>query len=140
MEEERERPEIPAGRALLVIDTDPATAVQLREWLEPDVLPVAVETDPDAGLRRARTLRPAAIILDVMSPYGDNWDLVAALNAEPATCEVPVVIASAIENRHFAWALGAQGYIVKPLDRAAVFGALAEIGLVNEPLAAGQPR
>jgi CheY-like chemotaxis protein len=126
---ERRRPDLPVGRSVLVMDPDPAAARQLREWLEPSEVPVGAEVDFDAGVRRALAVRPAVVWLDPMPAEGDRWDVMAALSRDPVTCGVPIVVASAIENRRFAFALGARACVVKPFDRASVVRTLDELGV-----------
>ena len=62
-------------------------------------------------------LRPAAVLLDLLLPRLDGWDVLARLKAEPATATLPVVIVSMLDERGKAFALGAADYIVKPVAR-----------------------
>ena len=58
------------------------------------------------------------MILDILLPRLDGWDLLAPLKADPATASIPVVIVSMIDERGRGFALGAAEYLVKPVDRA----------------------
>ena len=69
------------------------------------------------GLKKARALRPAAITLDIMMPDIDGWTVLAALRGEPALADIPVVIVTILDEPRRGIALGAAGYMTKPIDR-----------------------
>ena len=71
---------------------------------------------------RARAA-PAAITLDLVLPGRDGWEVLKELKADPATAAIPVIIVSLIANHELGFALGADDYFVKPLDRAAASSA-----------------
>ena len=68
-------------------------------------------------MKRARELRPAAITLDVMMPQIDGWTVLAALKGEPELADIPVVIVTIVDEQRRGVALGAAGYLTKPIDR-----------------------
>jgi signal transduction histidine kinase/CheY-like chemotaxis protein len=65
-----------------------------------------------------RNLTPAVVILDVVLQGEDTWNLLARLKSDPSTRNVPVVMATSVEDQSKAMALGADAYVVKPLTRA----------------------
>jgi hypothetical protein len=69
------------------------------------------------GLRRARELAPAAIVLDVMMPQLDGWSVIAALKGDPDLAEIPVVMLTIVDEKARGYTLGAADYLVKPIDR-----------------------
>ena len=58
---------------------------------------VQVASDGAEGLELARALRPRAVILDILLPRLDGWDLLARLKADPATADCPVVVVSMLD-------------------------------------------
>ncbi|HEX5416610.1 MAG TPA: response regulator, partial [Chloroflexota bacterium] len=74
-------------------------------------------TDVDQAYQLVHARRPAAIILDVMIPGHDGWDLLARLRESPSAHGVPVVICSVLDEPEMALALGAAAYLHKPIDR-----------------------
>lgn len=93
-----------------------------REGYEPIV------TDaPQSALQIARTVRPAAIFLDIMMPGFDGWDVLAALRADPALSHIPVFMISILADRARAMQAGADGVVAKPLDASKVKAAIAAI-------------
>lgn len=81
-----------------------------------------------ANLAEARALiaetRPAAIILDVLMPEADGWDLMVALKADPSTRDIPIIICSVLHEPEIALSLGAAAYLPKPVTEQSLVEAL----------------
>jgi CheY-like chemotaxis protein len=79
------------------------------------------------------------IILDVMMPGQDGWELLQMVRNEPATATVPVVVCSVLNEPQIALALGASDCLIKPVTQDALLEKVQE--WCNAPLApvAGQP-
>ena len=63
---------------------------------------------------------PKVIILDVVLRSEDSWRLLADLKQDARTRDIPVMIASTIEDQAKAFHLGADDYLLKPVERAAL--------------------
>jgi CheY-like chemotaxis protein len=113
-----------AGHALVVED-DWRSADLLRVYLEEAGYRVSIARDGVTGLDLARELKPTAVILDILLPRLGGWDLLTRLKNDPETAEIPVVIASMLDERAAGFALGAAEYLVKPVDRGALLEALS---------------
>ena len=85
---------------------------------------VEVARDGRAGLESVRKLRPAGIVLDIVLPELDGWDVLAALKADPELADIPVIVVSMLDERGKGFALGASEYLVKPVGRREVQNAL----------------
>ncbi|HEV3363276.1 MAG TPA: response regulator [Acidimicrobiia bacterium] len=118
-------PEVtPAGPAMLVIEDDERSAELLRIFLEEAGFSVTVAVDGQDGLKAARRLRPAAIILDLLLPHVSGWDVLTELKGDQALADIPVIIVSMVDERGKGYALGAAGYLVKPVQRDELLGTL----------------
>jgi CheY-like chemotaxis protein len=86
---------------------------------------------PASTIREAQEaldkLSPKAVVLDVMLRSEDSWRLLAEIRQEPGTRNIPVLIVSTIEDQAKAFHLGADDYLVKPLDRVALLERLTEL-------------
>jgi signal transduction histidine kinase/CheY-like chemotaxis protein len=111
--------------SVLVVEDDDRSAALLRVYLENAGYAVAVARDGVEGLELARSLEPAAVILDVLLPRLNGWEVLAQLKDDPATSAIPVVIVSMIDEQGAGFALGAAEYLVKPVERATLLDALA---------------
>lgn len=118
------RPAIPT---VLVIEDDPAAAELLRVHLESVGFAVTTTTDGSQGLAWARELRPDAIVLDILLPDIDGWEVLQRLKQHPATRAIPVIVASVVDDRPLGLALGAVDYFVKPISREPLLEALGRL-------------
>jgi signal transduction histidine kinase/CheY-like chemotaxis protein len=123
---------------VLVIEDDPSAVRLLREYLEAAGYRVRVAATGETGLASVSERRPAAIILDVLLPGIDGWEVLRRLKAEDSTRDIPVIIVTVVEEREVGLALGAADYLVKPIDREALLGCLARY--VAPATEGGQPR
>ncbi|MGR9108035.1 MAG: response regulator [Gammaproteobacteria bacterium] len=103
---------------VLVIDDDPAARELMQRFLSQQGLHMAAAAGGEEGLRLARELRPAAILLDVLMPEMDGWSVLTALKADPDLSPIPVVMVSILDEARLGFALGATEYLTKPVDRA----------------------
>jgi CheY-like chemotaxis protein len=101
---------------VLVIDDDPEVHELLRRSLVREGYRVEGAADGRSGLELGRRLEPDCIILDVRMPGMDGWDVLAALKADEALMEVPVIILSMLDDRRLGFALGAADYLTKPVE------------------------
>jgi signal transduction histidine kinase/DNA-binding response OmpR family regulator len=113
-----------AGATMVVIEDDERSAELLRIYLEDGGFSVTLAGDGEAGIEAARRLRPAAIVLDLFLPGLSGWDVITRVKADPALADTPVVIVSMVDERGKGYALGAAGYLVKPVSRDDLLGAL----------------
>ncbi len=109
---------------VLVIEDDPHGAELIATGLRSGGFAVAVASDAEHALRLARELKPVAITLDILMPGTNGWDLLARLKSDPGTCEIPVVIVSAMDDTSRGLWLGAADYLVKPVPREALLSSL----------------
>lgn len=101
---------------VLVIEDHQSTAKLLSIQLRQEGFSIEVAHDGEEGFDKARALQPAAITLDILMPKIDGWTLLSRLKADPATAPIPVVIVSIKDEQGKGFALGAAGYLVKPVE------------------------
>ena len=123
---------VEAPATLLVVEDDPSAVRLMRAYLEPDGYRIEVASSGEHALAAARENRPSAILLDVLLPGIDGWDTLRRLKADADLRDIPVVIVTVVEEREVGLALGAADYLVKPIEREALLGALMRL---NMPLA-----
>lgn len=107
----------PARLPVLVVEDDPAMIVVYQRLLRGTVF----QTVPARSLAEARhllrTLRPRAIILDVVLGGEESWAFLTEVKADEATRGVPVLVVTQIDDSRQALALGAAGFARKPIER-----------------------
>jgi signal transduction histidine kinase/CheY-like chemotaxis protein len=105
-----------SSSTVLVIDDDPATRDLLERSLGADDLSVMTAENGQDGILLAQALRPDVIILDVILPGEDGWNVLAALKADPELVDIPTIMLTVVDDRGKGLALGATEYLVKPVD------------------------
>jgi PAS domain S-box-containing protein len=116
----------PDARVILSIDDDPHTGELLRHNLRKLSFRIESAGNGEDGLRRARELHPDAILLDVSMPGMDGWEVLTAIKSDPEIESIPVILLTMVEDRKMAFSLGAADYLMKPVDREQLAGALAK--------------
>ena len=105
-----------ADDIVLVIDDEANQRELMTRFLERQRFAVRTAGDGRTGLDLAKSLRPRAILLDVMMPEMDGWSVLAALKADPETAGIPVVMVSFVADAALSASLGAVGSVSKPVD------------------------
>ena len=112
------------NNTILVIDDDPIVHEIVQRCLGKEGFSVKSATSGQEGIQMARKLTPDAITLDVMMPGMDGWSVLQALKADPDLADIPVVMMSMAGDRSLGYALGADDYLVKPIDRKRMMSVL----------------
>jgi CheY-like chemotaxis protein len=123
-----QRPETPL---VLVVDDDAKIFQTVAHNLESDGYQVRHALDGKSAIEQAVNLKPDLIMLDVMLPQKNGWDVLTQLKSDPQTQDIPVVICSGIEDRRQGLALGAYDYLVKPVLKEDLLRCLQKAGLNN---------
>jgi CheY-like chemotaxis protein len=117
------------GPTVVVVEDDRQSFDLLRAYLEAAGVRVVGARDGEEGLDTVRRLSPAGVILDILLPGIDGWEVLAQLKADPRTARIPVIVVSMLDDRGRGFALGAAEYLVKPVGKeqllAAVYRAAA---------------
>jgi signal transduction histidine kinase/DNA-binding response OmpR family regulator len=103
-------------RPVLVIDDDPTVHDLMQRFLSKEGVHVVTAASGEEGLRLAHALHPVAITLDVLMPSMDGWAVLAALKADPALADIPVIMLTIMDDKHMGYTLGATDYLTKPID------------------------
>jgi signal transduction histidine kinase/DNA-binding response OmpR family regulator/HAMP domain-containing protein len=106
-----------SGDCVLVIDDDLTARELIADYLRQAGFAVMTAAGGLEGLKRAKERRPIAITLDVIMPDIDGWTVLAALRGDPQLADTPVIMATIADEQRHGMALGAVGYLTKPIDR-----------------------
>ena len=107
-------PCLPRRTVLLVDDNSDILELYQRYLQHRYYRTVAVQSGGEA-LQVASQLQPHAIVLDLMLPEQDGWEILQCLTNHPDTQEIPVIICSILRARQLALALGAAAFLEKPV-------------------------
>lgn len=119
---------LPSARtiAVLVIDDNDDLVHFYRRYTADTRYSITHLSEGGAALEVVETLKPDVIVLDVMLPDVDGWELLSHLHEYPASREIPVVVCSVVREEELALALGAFSYLPKPVRRQELLEALGQ--------------
>jgi len=106
----------PDNRPLILVVEDNAPDAELvthiveRGGFRTEIARTGIE-----ALDMARALKPVAILLDIVLPGLDGWEVLAQLKRDETTSAIPVVVVSVVDDPELGAALGALDYVVKPI-------------------------
>ncbi len=106
------------GLPLLVLDDRPEMMLMYRSYLANSgftILPASTSREVDEILER---VRPIAMVLDIILRAEDSWALAARLKQDPRTRDIPILVASTIEDRNKGFHLGVDAWLLKPFEQA----------------------
>jgi CheY-like chemotaxis protein len=107
------------GQRVLLVDDEPAMRAVCRLNLELEGFDVLEASEGPEALNVAARERPDLVLLDVMMPAMDGFDVARQLQENPRTSRIPVVFMTALaasEDRRRGFDAGGVGYVVKPFD------------------------
>jgi DNA-binding response OmpR family regulator len=112
-------PDTPAKPRILVVDDEPDLIAVLRMGLQMEGFDVLEAADGVEGLKRAREDKPDLVVLDLMLPKMDGYQVCRSLKFDPRYKSLPILILSARpgdQDRRLALEMGADDFIRKPYD------------------------
>jgi len=108
-----------AGASILVVDDDPVVRSLMRATLERDGFVVIEAGDGVEGCRLYEEHRPDLLLVDLVMPHMDGYELCRALRSRPESVYVPIVVATSLDDLPSiarAYDAGATDFIPKPLN------------------------
>lgn len=106
-------------KTVLVVDDDPEITRLLRGYLQQAGYEVLLAHNGESALRTIRAARPDVLVLDLMLPDRDGWDITRALRADSATARLPIIMLTARVDdvdKILGLELGADDYVTKPFN------------------------
>lgn len=110
---------------VLVIDDNEGLHELFRRYLADEDYRLYVALSGREGLRLAGEAEPDIIVLDVMMPQEDGWEVLQSLKTRDSTRQIPVIVCSVLKDPQLAFSLGAADFIAKPVNRLQLLQALA---------------
>ncbi len=106
-------------RSILVVDDEPNIVMSLEFLIKQAGYEVRVARDGEAALQAMEEQLPDLVLLDVMMPKRDGFDVCETIRANPAWKDIPIIMLTAKGRdveREKGLALGADAYITKPFS------------------------
>jgi CheY-like chemotaxis protein len=112
---------------VLIVDDNQATLQLFERYLAPHHYEVKKALGGQEALSMATEDPPDLIILDVMMPTMDGWQVLRSLKQNPITEHTPIIVCSVLKEPELATSLGARAYLKKPVDRLELLATLERV-------------
>jgi putative two-component system response regulator len=119
---------------ILIVDDDAGGRYALESMLDEQGYHIEMAVNGPEALEKARQLQPDVILLDVMMPGIDGFEVCRRIRKDPVIAEIPIILLTALDDRKsFLKGLeaGADDYITKPYDRYELRARLLGITRLN---------
>jgi DNA-binding response OmpR family regulator len=118
------------AKRILIVEDDPSVLRATSYILEKEGYDVITAQNGLEGLKKAREDNPDLLILDVMLPGIDGFEICHNLRGEPETADLPILMFSAKgqeSDKATGMKMGANDYLTKPVDRIVLLDKVAEL-------------
>lgn len=118
-------------KKVLIVDDSKTELMFLTDLLQKNGMTVKTAQDADEAFRRLTEDKPDLILMDVVMPGQNGFQLTRAINRTPEYTDIPIIICSSknLETDR-VWGLrqGARDYVTKPVDAAELLGKIKSLG------------
>ncbi|HVZ56993.1 MAG TPA: response regulator [Chitinophagaceae bacterium] len=114
---------------LLIVDDDDSIRSLLQQELSDAGYRIEEASNGKEALAKVRANKPDLIILDIMMPEMNGFDVAAVLKNDPQTMDIPIIVLSIVQDKARGFRIGVDRYLTKPIDTDLLFN---EIGSLLE--------
>jgi len=118
-------------KILIIDDQEPAIRLFTR-YLSRSNVKIIGSSKPGLVLHEVKEIQPDLIILDIMMPKMDGWEVLQSLKLDEQTKRIPVIICSAWGEPELAKSLGAVEFLRKPVTQRDLLATIHAIGIFND--------
>lgn len=114
-------------RSVLVVEDEPAIRCLLSLTLEGEDYSVTTAEDGQQALDQVHDQKPDAILLDLMLPNVDGWQVIDCLDQDSQADHIPIITMSAIGRCHTVGERGVKAFLSKPFEIDTLLTVLDEV-------------
>ena len=107
-----------------MVEDDQTAAQLLQSQLISAGYEVVLCDQPERAVEIAAELRPSAVTIDILMGPVNGWELLSRLKCDPRTAQIPAIVVTIVDQPGTGALLGADEYIVKPVERATLLAAV----------------
>lgn len=122
----------PQKKLILVVDDQEPALRMYERYLSRTKLKIVGLTKPSKVVSRAKELKPALIVLDIMMPKVDGWEVLQSLKLDEGTRNIPVIVCSAWGEPELATSLGAVGFLKKPVIQRDLLAIIQKLKILDD--------
>jgi twitching motility two-component system response regulator PilH len=120
-----------AIQKILIVDDSPTERYYLTDILVRNGFTVTTAENGEEALARIKTDKPELILMDVVMPGANGFQVTRAIARDPELADVPIIICSSKDqetDRIWGMRQGAKDYLVKPVDPEQLLARIASLG------------
>ncbi len=118
---------VPRQQSILVIDDNPDIITLFERYLTNHTAGVLGAHSAEQAFDIAQQTPPILIVLDIMLPGHDGWEILQNLKSHPHTRLIPVLVCSVLDVRDLSYLFGAEGFLKKPPGQAEFLEILTQL-------------
>ncbi len=104
-------------KKIVCVDDDPNIQRLYKQYLSEYEFETIALTGREDVMERINEICPDAILLDIMLPYKDGWEILSELKNNNHTKNIPVIMASVLSEKNLAYRMKADEYLIKPVTQ-----------------------
>jgi twitching motility two-component system response regulator PilH len=120
-----------AIQRILIVDDSPTERYYLTDILVRNGFTVSTAENGEEALLKIKADKPQLILMDVVMPGANGFQVTRAIARDPELADVPIIICSSKNqetDRIWGMRQGARDYLVKPVDAQKLLAKIAELG------------
>jgi CheY-like chemotaxis protein len=118
---------------IVVIDDNTDVLHLLQRYVTGSAFRFYGFSQPGLAIEEVMEIDPQVIVMDVMMPGMDDWELLGRLRSHPATSAIPIIVCTILPQDQLAFTLGASGFLRKPVSRQAFLAELERLTIHASP-------
>jgi signal transduction histidine kinase/CheY-like chemotaxis protein len=123
----------PVRIPVLVVEDNAETLFAYEKYLEHSDYQMIPARSLEQAKQVLERVQPLAVILDILLEGQNTWSFLKELKENPATQTIPILVATVIDNERQAIALGADAFLIKPVDRLSLLNKLNTLVKRDKP-------
>ena len=112
---------------ILIVDDDPYFHDIVKRKLADEKFRLMSALGGSEGLEKAKNYKPHAILLDILMPGKDGWKVLQELRDDEELKNIPVIVASTLDDDNSTQSLGAKAFLKKPVEKEQLLATIEEI-------------
>jgi PAS domain S-box-containing protein len=116
---------------IVCVDDDSEVLLLLRNHLISEGFEFYGVRDSRYAIEAIRQYKPVLVTLDIMMPHKDGWQILQEMKSDPDLKNIPVVIHTVVDNKALAISLGAESYLMKPVEPDRIISAVRNLTGTN---------
>lgn len=115
------------GKLAVLVEDDRSSAELLETYLKDLGYTTLTVPSGEEGMAAIEEKKPDLVVLDILLPGINGWEMLATIKSNPAVAHIPVIVVSILDEREKGLALGAVDYLTKPVDRGRLINCVQKV-------------